>query len=125
MLYLGNKKQYFLLRTISAILLISALLFSLASCDKQEKVIGPPEKITIAYSTAVNAILLYIAFANGYFAEEGLDVTPQPYPFGKPALNAVLEGKADLATVAETPIVLAVMNGRKIATLAVIQTANK
>ncbi|MHB8882568.1 MAG: ABC transporter substrate-binding protein [Thermodesulfovibrionales bacterium] len=95
------------------------------SCNKPEKAAGPREKITIAYSTAVNAILVYIAFAKGYFAEEGLDVTPQPHAFGKPALNAVIEGKADLATVADTPIVFAVMNGKKITTLAVIQTANK
>jgi len=95
------------------------------SCEKQPKVSGPPEKITIAYSTAANAILVYIAFAKGYFAEEGLDATPQPHPFGKLALNAVVEGKADLATVADTPIVLAVMNGKLITTISVIQTANR
>lgn len=117
-------KLSFLSKSILIMLLLSGLSLYLASCKKQEKTIGPPEKITIAYSTAVNAILAYIAFANGYFAAEGLDVTPQSYAFGKLALNAVIEGKADLATVADTPIVFAVMNGEKIATIAVIQTAN-
>ena len=95
------------------------------SCKKSEKVVEPSEKITIAYSTASNAILMYIAFAKGFLAEEGLEATPQPHAFGKLALNAVLEGKADIATVADTPIVFAVMNGKKITTLAVIQTSNR
>lgn len=106
-------------------LLIPGLLFCLLSCNKVEKIAGPREKITIAYSTSSNAILMYIAFAKGFLAEEGLDATPQPHAFGKLALNAVLEGKADLATVADTPIVFAVMNGKKITTLAVIQTSNR
>jgi sulfonate transport system substrate-binding protein len=94
-------------------------------CKPTQKYTGPREKITIAYSTAANAILVYIAFAKGYFAEEGLDATPQPYAFGKLALNAVIEGKADLATAADTPIVYAIMNGKKVTTLAAIQTSNR
>ncbi|MGC2061422.1 MAG: NrtA/SsuA/CpmA family ABC transporter substrate-binding protein [Thermodesulfovibrionales bacterium] len=106
-------------------LLISGLLSCLISCKKQEKSPGPPERITIAYSTASNAVLVYIAFAKGYFAEEGLEATLQPHAFGKLALNAVIAKKADMATVGDTPIVFAVMNGEKITTLAVIQTSDK
>jgi NitT/TauT family transport system substrate-binding protein len=86
---------------------------------------GPPEKITIAYSTASNATLAHIALAKGYFKAEGLDVTPQPHAFGKLALKSVLGGNADMATVADTPFVFAVMNGKKMKVLATIQTANK
>jgi len=68
---------------------------------------------------------VHIAFAKGLFKEEGLDATPQPHAFGKPALQAVLEGKADIATAADTPIMFAVMDGRKIVILAVIQTADR
>jgi NitT/TauT family transport system substrate-binding protein len=126
MLLPSNKSyHYYCLKKVFFLSLLFLPLILFTSCDKQPKTSGPPEKITIAYSTAVNAILVYIAFAKGYFAEEGLDATPQPHPFGKPALNAVVEGKADLATVADTPIVLAVMNGKLITTLAVIQTSNR
>ena len=52
-----------------------------------QKPAGPPEKITLAYSTATNAIFVYIAFAQGYFTEEGLDATSQPHTFGKVALH--------------------------------------
>lgn len=125
MLNPGKRGLSFLLKGMLVMLLISGLFFCLMSCNKADKIAGPREKITIAYSTSSNAILMYIAFANGYLAAEGLDATPQPHAFGKLALNAVLEGKADLATVADTPIVFAVMNGKKITTLAVIQTSNR
>jgi NitT/TauT family transport system substrate-binding protein len=109
-----------------AALFFSTLLFvvfTINGCQQQKTTL--PEKITIAYSTASNAILVYIAFAKNYFKEEGLDATPQPHPFGKPALQSMLDGKADIATVGNTPTVLAIMNGREITTLAVIQTSNK
>jgi sulfonate transport system substrate-binding protein len=104
-----------------AILLIA---LNVTGCQPQ-KSDNPPEKITIAYSTSANAMLMYIALAKNYFGEEGLDAAPQPYAFGKPALQAVIEGKADIATVGDTPIMFAIMNGKKIKTLAVIQTSNK
>jgi ABC-type nitrate/sulfonate/bicarbonate transport system substrate-binding protein len=111
----------------TAVGVIAALVlgFSGSGCKPVQKHTGPREKITIAYSTASNAILVYIAFAKSYFAEEGLDATPQPHAFGKLALNAVIEGKADLATVGDTPIVFAVMNRKRIATIASIQTSNR
>lgn len=121
----NNGRLSLMMRSILLVLLISAGFFSLLSCEPLQKRSGPREKLTIAYSTASNAVLVYIAFAKGYFSEEGLDAIPQPHPFGKPALTAVIEGKADIATVGDTPIVFAVMNGEKITTLAAIQTSNK
>jgi NitT/TauT family transport system substrate-binding protein len=102
----------------------AGLAIALIACDKKPAPSVQREKITIAYSTSANSILMYIAFAKGYLAEEGLDAAPQPHAFGKLALNSVIEKKADLATVADTPIMFAVMNGRKITTLATIQTSN-
>jgi ABC-type nitrate/sulfonate/bicarbonate transport system substrate-binding protein len=106
-------------------LAVLAVIICFATGCRPQKQTGSPKKITIAYSTASNAMLMYIAFAKDYFAQEGLNADPQPHDFGKPALQAVIDGKADIATVGDTPIVLAVMNGKKIMTLAVIQTANK
>jgi ABC-type nitrate/sulfonate/bicarbonate transport system substrate-binding protein len=103
----------------------TALIVCSGTGCQPQKQTGPPEKVTIAYTTASNAILTYIAFAKGYFTEEGLEATPQPQAFGQRALNAVIEGKADLGTVADTPIMFAVMNGKKITILAMIQTSNK
>lgn len=111
-------------RMVFGIIFLLTLTGMTASCRKPEKSAGPPEKVTIAYSTAFTAALVHIAFAKDFFTEEGLAATPQPHAFGKMALDAVIEGKADLATAADTPVMFAVMGGRKIAILAVIQTSD-
>jgi sulfonate transport system substrate-binding protein len=85
--------------------------------------VGPPEKVVIAYSATPDSALAQVAQTQGYFLQEGLDATPQRYPSGKVALDAVLEGKADIATVAETPVMLAIMHGRKLSIIATIQTS--
>jgi ABC-type nitrate/sulfonate/bicarbonate transport system substrate-binding protein len=103
---------------------LAVIVFAGTGCEPQKQA-GPPEKITIAYSTSFNAVLMHIAFVKDFFKEEGLEATPQSHAFGKPALQSVIEGKADIATVGDTPIVLAVMNGKKITTLAMIQATNK
>jgi NitT/TauT family transport system substrate-binding protein len=95
------------------------------ACKPPQQQHGPRQKITLANTTLPNSVLVHIALRKDYFTAEGLDVTPQPHPFGKVALNAVLEGTADLATVAETPIVFAVTSGKPLYVLAVIQTAIK
>ena len=106
------------------ICILLSFAFFLTACQSQsEKTIGPREKITVAYTTSFSAILVPLAFAKGFFAEEGLDAQPQPYAFGKVALDSVLNGKADLATVADTPIMFAVLDNQKIAILAAIQTS--
>jgi NitT/TauT family transport system substrate-binding protein len=110
--------------TILILTAIAVIALTVTGCQPQKQA-GPPEKVTIAYSTASNAMLMYIAFAKDYFAQEGLEATPQPHAFGKPALQAVIEGKADIATVGDTPIVFAVISGKKITTLAMIQTSNR
>lgn len=86
---------------------------------------GPPEKITIAFSTLPYAALAQIAQVRGFYRQEGLDVTPQLHSHGKLALEAVLAGKADFATVAETPIMLAAMNGGDLSILATIHVSKK
>lgn len=97
----------------------------LCGCQSWEKPSGAREKVTIAYSTAANSVLMYIAFAKGYLAEEGLEAIPQPHAFGKMALNSVLDGKAELATVASTPIMFAIMDGKNVTTVASIQTSSR
>ncbi len=105
--------------------LVAVIAWSSNGCKPTDQQVGPREKITFAYVTLPNAVLVHIAFAKGYFAEEGLDATPQPHDFGKLALESVKEGKADFATVGDTPFVFSVMNGSKITTIAAIETSNR
>jgi NitT/TauT family transport system substrate-binding protein len=86
------------------------------------KPVSAPEKVTIAYSLNPNSALVVIAQKQGYYRQEGLEVSEHLHPYGKAALQDVLEGKADFATVAETPVVFAIMKGEKISIIATIQT---
>ena len=73
---------------------------------------SPPEPMTIAANTHYAGTgLVFIAQVKGYFVYEGLNVTLQPYTTGKDALDAALEGRAELATAADIPLMFAVMKG--------------
>lgn len=77
---------------------------------------APPlarEPLVVAVAKNLMGVPLLIAERQGYFAAEGLAVTLRPYPFGLPAFEAMLKGEAEVATVAETPLMLASLDGRK------------
>jgi NitT/TauT family transport system substrate-binding protein len=111
---------------IAHVVCLVALLVCCFSCSRTEREpAGPPEKVTFAYTVLPDAALAQVATANGYYLREGLVVTPQVHQIGKQALQAVLDGKADFATVAETPVVFSVMRGDKISILATIDTSHR
>ena len=84
----------------------------------------PKDKITIALSnTYPGSGLLYIAVAKGFYIQENLDVTLQPYTTGLDAMKAMLEKRADLGTTGDTPLMFAVMAGHPVAVVATIFTA--
>ncbi len=106
--------------------LVLALSLSLPACSRTDTLsTAPREAITIAYSTPPYTVLIDIAQSRGYFAKEGLDVTPRTYPYGKIAFDALLRGEADVATVGETPFMFAAMHGEKLSIIATIQTSNR
>jgi ABC-type nitrate/sulfonate/bicarbonate transport system substrate-binding protein len=102
----------------------TALLVGAGGCTER-RAETPPEPITIAAATIPNFSLVHLAQAKGYFAEEGLAVTLQLHRFGKPALESLLAGKADLATCAETPLVLAELRGEPLSVLASLATSTR
>lgn len=113
------------MRTKLARLAVAACCLVVLIGCQGKRVAGHPEKITLALSMLPHASLVHVAAAEGFFAGEGLEVTLQPYQFGKLALDAVLAGKADLATCAETPVVFALLKGQQISVLATIAGATK
>jgi len=116
-------KRLLIRMTITAALLATAA--SLFACTRSEqKPAGPPEKVTIAYAIVPEAALAQVAHVKGYLLEEGVEVTPHLHPYGKLALEDVLAGKAEFATVAETPVMFAIMKGEKISIVATIQNSS-
>ena len=114
----------FLTRMTLAVAALTTATFLLA-CDRTDrKPAGLPEKITVAYATVTETAIAQIAESQGYYRDEGLEVIPHLHPYGKPAFEDLLAGKADFATVAETPVMFAIMKGEKISVIATIQTSS-
>lgn len=84
-----------------------------------------PEKLIIADADQVVFSLLYIADAQGYFKEEGLEVEYRKFSSGKDALNSVLSGESDVATVFSTPVVLAALSGQPVKVLSTLHRSDK
>jgi NitT/TauT family transport system substrate-binding protein len=121
----ASKYVHFLSMTFFFMIIFAVAGHLGMGCKETQKPAVTPEKITFALTSQPNGSLAHIAYKKGYFAEEGVEITPQMYSFGKVALNAVIEGKADMAIVAETPIMFSVMKGDEIYIIATIETSNR
>ncbi len=84
-----------------------------------------PYPLTVAMPVQLSAGALYVAEQQQLFAQQGLAVNYQRFLLGKQALQAVLDGDADVAIVADTPFMLAVLHGEKIAALATVYASRK
>lgn len=80
------------------------------------------ESLSLAVTPYAGTALIYVAQAKGYFENEGLKVTLQTHSSGKVALDETLAGKADIATVAELPVALAVLKGHPVTLLTTLST---
>jgi len=108
------------------ILSFAAITACLPACTPRgEKSAGPPEKVTIAISATTESVLAEVAQMQGFFKQEGLEVLIRKHPYGRPCLEDMLAGNADFATVAETPVMFAVMKGEKISVLATIEASRR
>ncbi len=83
------------------------------------------KKVTIAIPTQVCVGALFVGADQKIFDAHELNVTLQPFALGKQALQSVLDDKADLAILADTPFMFSIMNGDKIATVGTIFGSRK
>uniref|UniRef100_C6DZG3 NMT1/THI5 like domain protein n=1 Tax=Geobacter sp. (strain M21) TaxID=443144 RepID=C6DZG3_GEOSM len=111
------------MRRAAIVLILSLLILGCRSKTPAEPV--KPLALRLAYTTKHHSALVHLAAAKGYFQAEGVLLQPMLFEFGKQALAAVSEGKADLATVSETPFVLAALNGQRLSLVASIFTSWK
>lgn len=84
----------------------------------------PTEALRLAISPQIMSALVYVAMDKGFFRAEGLDVTLETYPFGKDALAKVVAGEADVATVAEVPVMWSVLKGGQATVFSIIQATD-
>lgn len=118
----GRQQWVVLAAAALALFIAIAAYFAYAPGRKHA---GPPVEITLAVTTNPDSALVHVAQLEGYFQDEGLAVKPLTFTSGKAALESVLQGKAQLATVAETPIVLNILKGERLGIIAEIFSSDK
>lgn len=109
-------------RAFALLLMVVFLLIGMFGCSRKDEQ-GASEKIkkiTLAVTPWPASAPIYVAHEKGYFKDEALDLTLQTYLSGHLGIDAVLSGKADLATAGETPIVRAAVEDRPLAVIATI-----
>lgn len=82
-------------------------------------------KIVLAENITPVSAPVTVARVKDYFKEEGIQCQTIPFASGRLALDALIGGKANFATVAETPIVLASMQGQPITVLCTFTSSEK
>jgi ABC-type nitrate/sulfonate/bicarbonate transport system substrate-binding protein len=82
-------------------------------------------RLTIAVPVQLSAGSLYVARERKLFGQQRLEVVFQSHQLGKTALQSVIDGKADLALVADTPFMLAILRESQIATVSTVFESRK
>lgn len=100
---------------VSRLLLLMAVAMSVLSCGSETKNSIP---IRIAISKTPLSSPLYIAAAEGYFAQCGLDATLKEYAGGLRSMNALFDGEADFATGSDTLVAFNAQNHKDLAIVA-------
>jgi sulfonate transport system substrate-binding protein len=115
---------------ISATVMTFLTLLIMPGCTAKQETPPPPgkrsvtpEKLTISYGGPIPSILA-IAADQGFFTREGLDVTIKGALLGKNAFEEMLEGRSDLAILAETPVVIKSFTRDDIVILSSLRSSN-
>ena len=105
---------------------LTALAFWWSLRQPEPSAPGQLRPLVIATNTEyLGACAVMAGQSQGYFARHGIAVQLQPYSTGKQALDAVLAGRADLATAADIVIMLAALDGKPLRILSTIHRAQR
>lgn len=107
-------------------MVLMSVMLLLAACKPSPQAVQPApiESLRVAFTGQPQSTLIHVAQAQGFFTSQGLKIEPVMATFGKEALKAVLEGRADIGTVAETPIMFSVLQGSQIQIIANIESSS-
>jgi NitT/TauT family transport system substrate-binding protein len=109
--------------TRKTVLIIAVLIIFFAGLvvlKRDREGAGGREKIIFAVGKMYLSAPIYVAHDKGFFAHEGLDVTLQSFLAGRDALASVINGQAQFASSAETPVMFAGLKDDKIFIIATI-----
>jgi len=106
-----------LLLTLAAFALIAVRQVDRAA-SKTPETGTMPLRVVLALPTQPSNAGWFVGLEKGYFAQEGVELVNQPHAIGLQAQDAVIRGRADLAMVADTPVMFAVMRGADLSIVA-------
>ena len=115
----GSLKVRFALFVLAALTLGGVVLWVLRTP------VSPVSLVTIAVPTQINSALAIVATSQGLFQKADANVISKPFVLGRDALKAVIEGKADLAVVADTALMFSLQDGNKLDILASISQGRR
>lgn len=99
-------KRLTFLSAAALALLIVLLIVPLVACSETEPdTVREHDPVTVAASTYIGSAPVFVAHHNGYFREQGLDVSLTINQAGIDSLRNLFRGEADIAMVAELPLV--------------------
>lgn len=106
-----------MIRTRHLIVCWLLLILALSGCERRNASAPTNPLIPVTFSTTrfIGEAPSYLAYEKGFFRDEGLDVTLKKNIMGWQSLQNLFAGEADIATVAELPIVYATLDRSKFA----------
>ncbi len=84
-----------------------------------------PSALTLAVADLPSFVPVLVAEAQGYFKDEGLGIRVIHCPNGKRCLKHLTDGEAHVATVADTPLVFASLEGKPFSVIATMTTSSR
>jgi len=113
-------------------LLLAITVLVLLGCTKIEGITGKianeesNDKITFGVDTFTMASSpIFVAEAKGFWKEEGLEVEIKPFVNSRLALDALLGGSVNIATVIDYAVVLAAFQDQNVKIITTISTSEK
>lgn len=111
---------------IAAVLILLLVGAAVVASQRSPSRTQPLERLVIAVNTEyVGVCGVVAAQRQGYFVDEGLAVVVQPHSSGKSSMQAVLENRADLGTVADLPVMFAAVAGTPVRVVATLFRTEK
>jgi len=106
---MSKKLSLIILILVIIVLAVEGYVLLQTYRNPAKKFTGPMEKITVGVEKSLLPALVWIAEDNGYFTENGVEVTIEEFDSGRAAFTSMLNppaggGGLDMVTVAQTPV---------------------